>query len=80
MKTFVTEYRKPDGMYAGEVDAIDWQHAQQIADRNNRGEIVVGELYLKIPAQYCTPEKADEMCRAFAENGTIPDEEAPDAG
>ena len=72
MKLFITHCQKSDGLYSYEVEACDFAHAQQIATERDLGEIV-GEVACKIPADQTTPERVDAMCRAFAENGTIPD-------
>lgn len=76
MKRFVTDYRKPDGRYSGTVDALDWEHAQQIADERGLGETVVGILYAVVAASTFGNERADAMCQAFADGG---DDDPPDA-
>lgn len=76
MKRFVTEYQKPDGLYAGHVDALDFEHAQAICDARDKGEVVQGVLYAVIEATNFSDERADAMCKAFAETE---DGEAPDA-
>ena len=72
MKTFLTEYYIDGDQYGGEVEALDWQHAQQLADVRGKGEVVIGELMCQIAADGFSRERADAMCKAFAENGTLP--------
>lgn len=72
MKTYLTEYYIDGDQYGGELDALDWEHAQQIADARGKGETVIGELMCKIAAENFSHQQADEMCKRFAENGTLP--------
>lgn len=67
MKTYLTEYRKPDGLYGDKIEAVDWEHAQQIADVRDRGETVIGELMLEISADRITPDQAAEMMKSLAD-------------
>lgn len=62
MKTFVTTYRKSDGLYGGEVEALDFEHAQRICDERDLGETVEGELMGTIPADQTTPANVQEIC------------------
>jgi hypothetical protein len=66
MKTFLTEYPGPDGLYTGEVEALDWEHAQLIEDGFDRSGVVIGELVLKISRDGMTHEDADRLCRDLA--------------
>lgn len=72
MKTYLTEYYINGDQYGGKIDALDWEHAQQLADAGDKGEVVIGELMCTIAAENFSPEQADAMCRRFAENGTLP--------
>ena len=77
MKRFVTEYRVNGVLYGGEVDALDLEHAQQLADERGKGEAVVGVLFAQVAAnERFGNEQADGMIRAFAESD---DDEPPDA-
>lgn len=76
MKRFITEYRKPDGLYAGHVDALDFEHAQAICDGRDKGEEVVGVLFAVVESTDFNDERANAMCQAFADTD---DGEAPDA-
>lgn len=46
MKRFVTSYDGRNGRYAGHVDALDWEHAEQLA--SEKGHVVDGILYLQV--------------------------------
>ena len=71
MTLFLTEYRLPDGRYSDEVEALDWEHAQQIADERGKGETVIGEIVCKMSGDGVTTEVADQMLAMYAENGTL---------
>lgn len=78
MKRFVTTYTGEDGHLCGShVDALDFEHAQQLCDKRGESENVEGTLYLQIKGlSHLTIDNLNEMTRALAEGY---DQEAPDA-
>jgi hypothetical protein len=77
MKRFVTDYQIDGARYSGEVDALDFEHAQLICDQRGKGETVAGVLYAKIAAgPSFGNDQADRMLKAFADSD---DDEPPDA-
>lgn len=70
MIRFVTEYDAHDGRrYGYMVDACDEAHAQMICDARRPGERVVGVLHAVMKVGEPCHERADAMCKAFAESG-----------
>lgn len=77
MKRFATKYRKDGVLFGGQIDALDFEHAQRLCDERGQGETVEGVLYSIIKASDTFGHKqADEMTKRFAESG---DDEPPDA-
>ena len=75
MKTFLTQRTVGDLVYAGrQIQALDFEQAVALCERRQQGQIVVGELFLTICSTGMTEKRADRIARAFAENGTIPEE------
>lgn len=75
MKRFCTERLTNEGVFAGYVDAVDWEHAEAIVSRRDERERVVGVLYAIVAAEHWSDEDADRFARAIADMN----EEPPDA-
>ena len=73
MFRFVTEYHKDDGcLYGGEVDALDFEHAQSICDARGKGETVSGQLYAVVSAEHWTADDATRFAQALADDNPDP--------
>lgn len=72
MKRFVTEYTKDGIRFGGEVDAIDWDHAKQIASQLNPPHEVTGVLYAVVKADHWTGDDAGRFTQATSECGDEP--------
>ncbi len=67
MKTFITE---KDGCEGPQIEALDFEHAQQQAWAEP-GLEVVGELVLTIQRENFTESDADRICKAFSEERNL---------
>lgn len=76
MKRFVSEWTDENGnKFGGEIDAIDWHHAEQIASTLNPPQTVIGVLYATVQAEHWTEQDANKFAQAIADMG----DEPPDA-
>ena len=62
MKTFITEKA---GFAGPNIEALDFAHAELLVQDTDL--TVIGEHRLTISRKGFTPEDADKMCKAFAE-------------
>ena len=76
MKRFVTTYYKNGTQYGGHVDALDFEHAQQICDQRDLNETVDGILMCVIKTENFSAERANKLCEAFANSVGIEPPEA----
>lgn len=74
MKRFVTEYEKGGELFGGTVDAIDWQHAELVANQLDPPQKVQGVLYAVIVADHWTTDDADRFMKALADTNDEPPE------